>query len=594
MPQMNAVLLPSTEAASDKAKANAKALGTNSSIMSSERRSETASFSKALEQLSSANESVSTKRSASQSAASHAETNNPNASAVKAENQASPVSSAKESSTAQSAAEASATEANSENNDVSHVLAQINLAANLSGQHKLEQLDAQGVSASGENLPLDANLATLATEDTTLIPEDEAFDDEIADFDTADKIAADALMALPVDAEMVQANQLMLGQLSEAQRQQVEDVSGLDSEQLSQLPSKLLNRLVNEIDNLRGQQSSAANMPASLSRVIEQAQQLIAAKDAQLINSAPDNTSQRVANTGELASTALSEKQSGANSAMMAANVGPAEFKVDGKAILGEAKSEAGTKLSATEMNHSATSTKTQASERENTMAASDKAAAQSADIKHSDLKQAKLSVAMLSNAGLSNAELSSAESAEQLNRSESKLSSQPLGSLTLQRSETQAQYQLSIKSHADGALQMQQMIQKFSPVMRQQLLTMVSQGVQHAEIRLDPAELGHMMVRIQVQGDQTQVQFQVAQHQTRDLVEQAIPRLRELLADQGMQLTDSNVSQGGHGNQQSDGQGNGEQIHGSSINMDEISAEENLLSSNSATSYGSGIDYYA
>lgn len=160
-------------------------------------------------------------------------------------------------------------------------------------------------------------------------------------------------------------------------------------------------------------------------------------------------------------------------------------------------------------------------------------------------------------------------------------------------RAET-PQFQLSLKQSSEQASSMQDMIQRFSPVMKQQLVTMVSQGIQHAEIRLDPPELGQLMVRVQVQGDQTQVQFQVAQHQTRDLVEQALPRLKELLAEQGLQLTDSQVSQ------QDSGSGNAEEgrteteQEGYDQELDDFSADESLLSSNQATSYRSGIDYYA
>jgi len=138
----------------------------------------------------------------------------------------------------------------------------------------------------------------------------------------------------------------------------------------------------------------------------------------------------------------------------------------------------------------------------------------------------------------------------------------------------------------------MQEMIQRFSPVMKQQLITMVSQGIQHAEIRLDPPELGHMLVKIQVHGDQTQVQFHVTQTQTRDLVEQAMPRLRELLQEQGMQLADSHVSQGGQGERREGGFGDGGGSNGADV--DEISAEELHLGLNQATSVNSGIDYYA
>lgn len=153
-------------------------------------------------------------------------------------------------------------------------------------------------------------------------------------------------------------------------------------------------------------------------------------------------------------------------------------------------------------------------------------------------------------------------------------------------------QVQLSLRQGVDPQNQMQEMIQRFSPVMKQQLITMVSQGIQHAEIRLDPPELGHMLVKIQVHGDQTQVQFHVTQTQTRDLVEQAMPRLRELLQEQGMQLADSHVSQGGQGERREGGFGDGGGSNGADV--DEISAEELHLALNQATSVNSGIDYYA
>ncbi|MFB2760772.1 flagellar hook-length control protein FliK [Shewanella xiamenensis] len=165
------------------------------------------------------------------------------------------------------------------------------------------------------------------------------------------------------------------------------------------------------------------------------------------------------------------------------------------------------------------------------------------------------------------------------------------LANQQIQRQEI-PQVHLSLRQGVENQNQMQEMIQRFSPVMKQQLVTMVSQGIQQAEIRLDPPELGHMIVKIQVHGEQTQVQFHVAQAQTRDVVEQAIPRLRELLQEQGMQLADSHVSQGDQG-QRREG-GFGEAGGSSSGNMDDFSAEELDLGLNQATSLNSGIDYYA
>lgn len=165
------------------------------------------------------------------------------------------------------------------------------------------------------------------------------------------------------------------------------------------------------------------------------------------------------------------------------------------------------------------------------------------------------------------------------------------VGQAQINRQDPQ-QLQLSLRQGVETQNQMQEMIQRFSPVMKQQLVTMVSQGIQHAEIRLDPPELGHMLVKIQVHGDQTQVQFHVTQSQTRDVIEQAIPRLRELLQEQGMQLADSHVSQGDQGQRREGSFGEGGGSGGA--NVDDFSAEELDLGLNQATSLNSGIDYYA
>ena len=165
------------------------------------------------------------------------------------------------------------------------------------------------------------------------------------------------------------------------------------------------------------------------------------------------------------------------------------------------------------------------------------------------------------------------------------------LANQQIQRQEI-PQVHLSLRQGVENQNQMQEMIQRFSPVMKQQLVTMVSQGIQQAEIRLDPPELGHMIVKIQVHGEQTQVQFHVAQAHTRDVVEQAIPRLRELLQEQGMQLADSHVSQGDQGQRREGGFPDSGGSSGG--NVDDFSAEELDLGLNQATSLNSGIDYYA
>ncbi|GAA4874480.1 flagellar hook-length control protein FliK [Ferrimonas pelagia] len=86
---------------------------------------------------------------------------------------------------------------------------------------------------------------------------------------------------------------------------------------------------------------------------------------------------------------------------------------------------------------------------------------------------------------------------------------------------------------------------ERMAPQLRDRLIMMVNSDKLTAEIRLDPPELGALQVRIQMNGEQAQLQIVTQQAQTRDLVEQALPRLREMLEQQGLQLADADIRQG-------------------------------------------------
>ncbi|MCS4309409.1 flagellar hook-length control protein FliK [Rheinheimera pacifica] len=79
---------------------------------------------------------------------------------------------------------------------------------------------------------------------------------------------------------------------------------------------------------------------------------------------------------------------------------------------------------------------------------------------------------------------------------------------------------------------------------LRERVSFMVRQNIQIAEIRLDPAGLGQMQIKIDMQQDQASVQFIVQQSQAKELLEQQLPRLREMLQQQGIQLTEGQVQQ--------------------------------------------------
>ena len=97
-------------------------------------------------------------------------------------------------------------------------------------------------------------------------------------------------------------------------------------------------------------------------------------------------------------------------------------------------------------------------------------------------------------------------------------------------------------QSAIDKPLDLQQ--QDAAQKMQERIQMMVSKNIQRADIRLDPPELGSMHVRIHTQGDQTTVQFQVQSTQARDAIDQTMPRLREMLEQQGLNLAESSVSE--------------------------------------------------
>lgn len=74
----------------------------------------------------------------------------------------------------------------------------------------------------------------------------------------------------------------------------------------------------------------------------------------------------------------------------------------------------------------------------------------------------------------------------------------------------------------------------------------MVGQAESHAELTLTPPQLGKVEVSITVSGDQTSAQFVAATPAARDLIEQSLPRLREILEQSGINLGQADVGTSG------------------------------------------------
>ena len=85
------------------------------------------------------------------------------------------------------------------------------------------------------------------------------------------------------------------------------------------------------------------------------------------------------------------------------------------------------------------------------------------------------------------------------------------------------------------------------------QLMVMTANGINSAQIRLDPPELGTLTVRVQMVDQSATVNF-VSQHaMVRDALDAQIPRLQDLFRNEGIDLLDVTVS-----DQQTSAQGDG------------------------------------
>jgi flagellar hook-length control protein FliK len=134
---------------------------------------------------------------------------------------------------------------------------------------------------------------------------------------------------------------------------------------------------------------------------------------------------------------------------------------------------------------------------------------------------------------------------------------------------------------------------QDFAQAVKDKIMVVISQKLQRFEINLDPPELGNVQVRVNLQGEQAAVNFTVNNTSTKDMLETSMNKLKEMLAQEGMDLVETNVEQGNDAEQQ--------HTSDSSIletaQIGESSEEEIELLSFSANAFNqeiNGIDYYA
>ncbi len=102
---------------------------------------------------------------------------------------------------------------------------------------------------------------------------------------------------------------------------------------------------------------------------------------------------------------------------------------------------------------------------------------------------------------------------------------------------------ELQLAQRAEGSALLRPGDRAWNSEFAGRLTVMVKNGVQEASLQLHPADLGRLEIQIATDGDQTRVHFLVQNAMAREAIEQAMPRLREMLEQSGLQLAQSDVA---------------------------------------------------
>lgn len=89
-----------------------------------------------------------------------------------------------------------------------------------------------------------------------------------------------------------------------------------------------------------------------------------------------------------------------------------------------------------------------------------------------------------------------------------------------------------------------------FAPGLAAQVNFLLDSGLQQAQLRLHPADLGPIQIQLSLSAQTADISFSAASSITREGITDALPALREMLASQGLSLGQAGVS-----SQQADGQ---------------------------------------
>lgn len=113
----------------------------------------------------------------------------------------------------------------------------------------------------------------------------------------------------------------------------------------------------------------------------------------------------------------------------------------------------------------------------------------------------------------------------------------------------------------------------QWSQAVGDKVLWLAAQNVSAAEIRLDPPDLGPMSVKVSVNQDQATVSFTSPHPVVREVLDQQLNRLREMFAEQGLNLVNVDVSDKSFAQQEREKNESGSSANAAVDDEDELQA---------------------
>ncbi|MGZ3159969.1 MAG: flagellar hook-length control protein FliK, partial [Burkholderiaceae bacterium] len=127
-----------------------------------------------------------------------------------------------------------------------------------------------------------------------------------------------------------------------------------------------------------------------------------------------------------------------------------------------------------------------------------------------------------------------------------------------------------------------------------QKVVWMVSGSQQSASLTLNPPDLGPMQVVLHVHNGQAEASFTASQPEVRQALEAAMPKLREMMSDAGIQLGQATISTGMPNQQNRSGEQSGQNSRGFGQANDSVESTTRITGTTKITGGQGLVDTFA